>query len=426
MKGYSSKTRTRLKIATATATAIFSLASVFTATYAWFTLLNDVQATGMAVQVQSSAGATISSVDLIKFNYRSESIGGFEVVDYLDPSKGSVGRYYFNEDYNNGVGSFGYDDNGDFVAVDASMNVYDPVDRIIRGGNLTSLNCNAIYEVTFSSSLDTAYLQLYSELISKVPGQNQVLLSDCVDIDLYFESNLLYVDDTYSSETTYAVNDVVVYEGVVYQCITAIASAESFTSAKWTEVDVYSKLDDYSVGQVAFYDNALYVCNSSVSAESFSANKWSKYSNYSNSSTYAVGDIVIHNGLVYQCVTAINSGENFTVSKWEVALCDKIYYPSYKSSGLADVEKTYYKISYLASHEASHSNFYEGNPKPSTIEVERDRYVEFNGSDIKVYINLNYAPSEADVYMKEIYNQIKAIYDFSFDFQFTTFPEVGA
>ena len=94
----STKTRNNLKIVGATATAVFSLASVFSATYAWFASLNAVQASGMAVRVQSSGGATISDVDLIKFNYRSESIGGFEVVDYLDPSKGSVGRYYFNED----------------------------------------------------------------------------------------------------------------------------------------------------------------------------------------------------------------------------------------------------------------------------------------------------------------------------------------
>ena len=418
--------KTRIKIVGATMTTIFTLASVFTATLAWFSAIESVQASGMSVKVKASGSASLCSVDLIKFNYHSETIGGFEVIDYLDPSTGSVGKYYFNEEYDDGVGSFGYDDNGNFVAVDASMNVYDPVDRIIRGGNLTSLNCNAIYEVTFSSTFDTAYLQLFSDLVAKVPGQSQILLSDCVDIDLYFEDNLLDADDTYSSEATYAVNDVVIYGGKVYQCNTAIASAEAFTAAKWTEVGFYSKLANYSVGQLAFYDNALYICTGSVSAESFSVSKWSKYSNYSNSSTYAVDDIVFYNGLVYKCATAINSGESFTASKWQVVVCDKIYYPSYKSSSLTDVEKTYYKISFLSAQETSHSNFYQTNPKPSAISVERDHYVEFYGSEIKVYINLNYAPSKADVYMKEIYNQITALYDFSFSFKFTESPEVGA
>ena len=182
--------KTRLKIVGATLTTLFSLFSVFTATLAWFASQGRVEANGMAIGVQMTGSANLDQVNLIKFNYRSETIGGFEVVDYLDPSTGEVSKYYFDRDYNNGVGSFGYDDNGNFIAVDASMNVYDPVDRIIRGGNLNSLNCNAIYEVVFSSSFDAAYLQLYSGLISKIPGANQILLSDCVDIDLYYENDL--------------------------------------------------------------------------------------------------------------------------------------------------------------------------------------------------------------------------------------------
>ena len=51
MKGYSNKTRTRLKIIGATATAIFSLASVFTGTYAWFASSNTVTATGASITV---------------------------------------------------------------------------------------------------------------------------------------------------------------------------------------------------------------------------------------------------------------------------------------------------------------------------------------------------------------------------------------
>ena len=401
-------------------TAIFSLASVFTATYAWFASQGRVEATGMAIGVQMTGSANLDQINLIKFNYHSETIGGFEVVDYLDPGTGEVSKYYFNRDYDNGVGSFGYDDNGNFVAVDASMNVYDPVDRIIRGGNLNSLNCNAIYEVVFSSSFDAAYLQLYSDLISKIPGTNQILLSDCVDIDLYYENDLYDAEDTYSAESTYSVNDVVIYNSKVYQCNTAIMAPESFTVAKWTETDIYSKTSTYGVGQVAFNNNVLYVCTSAVDSEPFSLNKWSKYSNYSNSSTYSVGETVFNNGVAYKCVTAINSGEAFNSAKWEITLCDKIYYPSYKSSSLTSLEKTYYKISYLSSLETTHNSFYASTPKPSTIEVDRNHYVEFNGSEVKVYINLNYAPAKADAYMREIYNQIKAVYDFSFSFQFST------
>lgn len=51
MRGNCKKTCTRLKIVGATLTAIFSLASVFTATVAWFASNQSVTATGMQIQV---------------------------------------------------------------------------------------------------------------------------------------------------------------------------------------------------------------------------------------------------------------------------------------------------------------------------------------------------------------------------------------
>ena len=177
MKGYSNKTRTRLKIIGATATTIFSLASVFTGTYAWFAFGNSVTATGMQLSVEVTGSASLTNLDLIKFDYDYDTIGNMKVYDYLDPSTGEVNRYYFNGAYNSGAGSFGYDDNGTFVPIESVMNVYDPVDRIIRGGDLVGLNCNAIYAATFSSNINTAYLQLFADrLLDKVPEENQILL----------------------------------------------------------------------------------------------------------------------------------------------------------------------------------------------------------------------------------------------------------
>lgn len=42
----------------------------------------------------------------------------------------------------------------------------------------------------------------------------------------------------YDSTATYAVNDVVTYNGALYKCTTAVESAESFDSAKWTQTTV--------------------------------------------------------------------------------------------------------------------------------------------------------------------------------------------
>lgn len=421
--------KTRMKIVAATATAVFSLASVFTVTYAWFYSQGSVTAAGMQISVKVSGSAELASLKLVKFDYFSETIGTMEVFDYLDPSRGTVNEYYYNKDYNDGAGSFGYDQNDTFVPVNSTMNVYDPVDRIIRGGDLSSLNCNAIYEVSFTSNMETSYLQLFANLLTdKTTGNNQILLSDCADFDVYYEDDFNICDDTYSDSSTYAVGDFTIYNGVMYVCDTAVETPEAFDSTKWDEIPFYSTSSTYAAGSYVFYGSSVYNCVSVVThAESFSKAKWGAVETYSNSSTYAVGDFVFHKGHPYICVTAVSSAEAFNTSKWDALLCEKVYYPTYKTTSLTTLEEKYYKLSYLSSLESSHSHFYGYNPKPEKIAIDRDHLTEFaNASDVrKIYINVNYAPSQADVYIREIYNTIRAIYDFTFDFHFTGSPEVG-
>ena len=50
--------------------------------------------------------------------------------------------------------------------------------------------------------------------------------------------------DTYSSSSTYALGDLVVYENKVYKCTTAITVAEEWDSTKWTEVDILSLIQE--------------------------------------------------------------------------------------------------------------------------------------------------------------------------------------
>ena len=57
---------------------------------------------------------------------------------------------------------------------------------------------------------------------------------------------LSYIADEYSTSSTYAIGDYVIYDGYLYRCITAINSGESWTSGHWTAVSITSELEDFA------------------------------------------------------------------------------------------------------------------------------------------------------------------------------------
>ena len=47
----------------------------------------------------------------------------------------------------------------------------------------------------------------------------------------------------YDATATYAVGDVCTYRGVLYQCSTAISTAEAWTAAHWTAISIASLIN---------------------------------------------------------------------------------------------------------------------------------------------------------------------------------------
>lgn len=269
MKVLGKKLTKRLKLVGLTAASIFSLASVFTATMAWFSANMSVEATGMQISALNISGSSVDSVKLIKFDFAKDTyvINGqtITIVDYINPSRGSVNGYMYDKeekaygydqeaspceavltsDHNIvegkvyftksaeadsekvGVGGYLVDNNGysytavetpsagslgsyyelsslgndgGWVPVDA-MNVYDPIEKLIRGNsfNLSELHCNAIYEVTLSSPdlANNCNLSVTAKTFTPIGmTEDDVLLSDVVDFDIFFESDLQAGDDT--------------------------------------------------------------------------------------------------------------------------------------------------------------------------------------------------------------------------------------
>ena len=183
--------RTKRIIALASVT-FFSLCANVLATIAWFTAQKDGRAENEYFEIEQSADAEIDSINLYKFEYSTTDfeIGGntMTMYDYLTPETGEVKKYAFNYTEQ----KFGETVEGVFHPVTV-MNIYDPVDRIIsqEGFDLFTLNCSVIYEINFSSgSLTNCYMDVTSKLFSKTPGTHEILLSDCVDFDVFYAADL--------------------------------------------------------------------------------------------------------------------------------------------------------------------------------------------------------------------------------------------
>lgn len=291
----------------------FCLCANVLATVAWFTANRSADNDNDYFGVQNEGDAEIEAINLYKFKYNEITYGSDEnvvtIIDYLAPEDGEVKKYAFNTTEQ----KFGENVNDVFEAV-TIMNVYDPLEKVIKQSSfsLLELNCNAIYEIILSSStFTTASVTISANwLSSKTKTSSQIFLTDCLDFDVYFESDLL----------------------------------ESNPSFSTTDPET--------------------------------------------------GDPI-----------------------------NKLYYPSYigKSTSLTANEEVYYKLSYLSSLENSHSHFYGSNPKPNSISLigNTPRNVTFDASGkLKIYVNVNYAPSELEKYQKAIYDgDIEAIYDYALSFQ---------
>ena len=355
--------KTKFKIFAATAVTIFTLGSTISASFAWFDAVLSRRVTAGNFEIAATGSCGIDNVRLIKFTYGSSTYGSFTTIDYLTPETGHVNSY----DYNYGTHSFGVN----------AMNPYDPVDRIVRGTSLKDLNCNAVYEVSFvSSQVGLTYFELSSSIFSVIKDKDaDILLSDCVDIDIFYEDDL---DDDNS---------------------------------------LFINEDDVGTALVNEYDDKLYYPSYKIS----NLNKYYTWngSSWDQSNSAPTGDVTDMGTVKYAdyLPESPNTGDYYKVLKTLSVLGED-------AQEIADAG-IYYKLSYLSSLKAenAHSHFY-GNPKATSISIVEDKQITFtDGVPVKFYINVNYAPSIADKFMKDIYlNDIVAKYDYGFKFEFLESP----
>ena len=227
----------KIRILAIAVVTFFSLCANVLATVAWFTANRNAENDNDYFGVTNTGGsADIESVCLYQFKYGETTYGTGEsaltVIDYLTPETGEVKKY----DFNTSEQKFGEVVDEVFVPVTV-MNIYDPVEKVIKQSNfkLKELNCNSIYEITLSTtSFTTCYLTVNASWLStKTKLSNQIFLTDCLDFEVYFDSDLLESNPNYSRvdpETSETINKL------YYP--TYIEKSETLTS----EEDTYYKI----------------------------------------------------------------------------------------------------------------------------------------------------------------------------------------
>lgn len=310
----------------ASSVTFFSLASCVIAVIAWFSFAQQAHATGETFRVEAAndSGCEIGDINLYKFNYSTLTVGQEVILNYADPALGNVGKYLYDEGFTK---HYIYDnENSEWTTETINpgvsvMNTFDPVYLTInRSQSLLSMNCNAIYEIELTSeSHNTCYLQLDALRKTDIEENltsSQILLTSCIDFDVYLES-------------------------------------------------------DFADG------------------------------NFPNNE----------------------------------------YRPSYYGSldrELNDIEKVYYKISYLSHQKevtAANANptydpfehFYSGSDLLDNVPICANRQVTFTNSKLKVYVNVNYNLKQLQKYSDRIYSgDITAVLDYYLSFDFSSTISVAS
>ena len=176
------------KIVAAVSVTFFQLVACGAAILAWFIAYQHGDVGGTDFEV-TNQNCDIDSVKLYKFIYNTETIGTKTYYKYENPEEGHAHSYTYNYDEE----SFGYTDGEDTFHPVSVMNVYDPVDLLINSAtkNLRDLYCGVVYEITLrTTDFDDTTLLLTTSLVSKETTGNQILLSDYVDFDVFYQSDV--------------------------------------------------------------------------------------------------------------------------------------------------------------------------------------------------------------------------------------------
>ena len=421
----------RFRIALATTIVVFTLATTISGTFAWFAAtMNSTNITASSFSVKATGTCGITEMSLYKFDYGSTFYGTFETVDYLTPETGSVNVYDYNKEDN----YFGVKEGDVWTERIETMNIYDPTDTVIRKIDLKEVNCNVIYKIDFESiDVSMAYLVASGSVLDLVPGANEILLSDCIDIDVFYDEDLLSTNTSYIVDDDPSTTTINEYDDKLYY--------PSYKKLAWNKYHQWNG----SSWVVTTTEPASGQDKGSINY----ADYLPPHTESGNSSNPSSGD---YYKVLYTVAAPLNKYYKWNGSSWVVSderptgegvtnkgslrfLADlpasssssgDFYHIEYDLQSLTAQEEVYYKLSYLSSLINTHNHFYGNTPaqKQDDIVMVRNKQIDFSGgTSFTAYINVNYAPSTVNKYVDSIaLGNIVALHDYSFLFEFLDSP----
>lgn len=143
-----------------------------------------------------------------------------------------------------------------------------------------------------------------------------------------FPKSTAYIQD-WKSNTSYEPNQVVVYQGKLFRCVTA-NNDTNFTDTNWEklggDLSLWETNTTYVSGDIIIHNKKLYRCTISHTSNDFNneISNWEEISatrifNWSTYTPYVIGDLVVVNNRIYRCIhdhTSIVFSQE--ISHWEL------------------------------------------------------------------------------------------------------------
>lgn len=157
------------------------------------------------------------------------------------------------------------------------------------------------------------------------------------------------IADTYDATSTYALNDLVMYNNLLYKNIVAITTPEAWNGTHWTRVTVENIMDaDRSNTYTKSETDALLADKASYTAV-YNQNLQSIVRHTETVTTGASGNVstgIANDGFSY-VLAAFVSGHNYKVDCWVTALTNDWYLTVRDASTNATINNTVIDIRYL-------------------------------------------------------------------------------